>query len=670
MTTRRKRKALTAMAVAAVAACMPTTASAETHVWTYDVLANAYEQTNPGVIEPITIVGARNGTFSGSVAVESTEDIRALRATMSPLVGPDGEIPGDRVTVRSAAPWDSGKWSKRRRPGGLDILVEGVAPPVPARNDRALAGVWVTVNVPEDATPGEYRGTLRVQTSGMRPQSVPVELTVTDWRVPDPQSFRTWVGMIQSPDTLALEYEVPMWSDRHWELIGQSFELMGAAGVRIAYVPLIARTNFGNEQSMVRWVQTGEGEYEYDFSIMEKYLDTAEENLGGLDKVVFQVWDIYLADNAAMPHHLTDQARAARDEVAGLGPRVTLMDGRTPDAEPHYLPRYEDEASDALWRPLFDELRQRMADRGVEDGMMLGMITDTSPSREETQVLHNVTGGLPWAAHAHPPRLRGKGATGNKLLHGIADVAYDAHVYRIHYQVNPANGRQYGWQTEELTTFFGRNGVPNGSALNIRLMPEMNITGRQRGIGRVGADFWYVMADRRGQRSGTVYHRYPENNWRNLDIESWVLAPGPAGPVGTARLENLREGLQEVEARIFIESTLLDEQKKARVGDELAGRAQALLDERQLAVWRSVWSNEQDLRSLGALGDGRNPIEAVWKGLADAGKQLPGYWDGEARTLRSDEARKGRAWFAASPWKQRNEQLFTVAAEIQQRLDD
>ena len=126
---------------------------------------------------------------------------------------------------------------------------------------------------------GKYSGSVKVEAEAGQPVQVPIELRVADWSLPDIQDFRTWVDMIQCPDTLALEYKVPLWSDRHWEIDRESFRLMGETGSRTMYVPLIARTNLGNEQSMVRWVRKGD-KYDYDFSVLDRYFDAAEKNMG------------------------------------------------------------------------------------------------------------------------------------------------------------------------------------------------------------------------------------------------------------------------------------------------------------------------------------------------------------------------------------------------------
>ena len=64
----------------------------------------------------------------------------------------------------------------------------------------------------------------------------------------------------------------------------------------------------------------------------------------------------------------------------------------------------------------------------------------------------------------------------------------------------------------------------------------------------------------------------------------------------------IREGAQDLEPRVFLEKALLDPARRARLGEELAGRCQHLLDERVRAIifakasWR-FFSISQDLRA-------------------------------------------------------------------------
>ena len=84
-------------------------------------------------------------------------------------------------------------------------------------------------------------------------------------------------------------------------------------------------------------------------------------------------------------------------------------------------------------------------------------------------------------------------------------------------------------------------------------------------------------------------------------------------------------------------------------------------------MWRSIWSDEADLKKMGRIS-ARNPIEALYNGLKKGGKKLPGYWNGSARKMRSDGKVNGLKWFAESGWQARNHSLFTLAGEVSKKL--
>jgi hypothetical protein len=655
-------------------AASPTPApAAGGRVWTCDVVSDEQTASAAGTLHPMTIVAARNGSFSGKVVVESPNPVKGIKATVSAISGEGGAIPAQNVQLRYAVGWDERGWAL---PSNPDILLE--TPPAQVETTaisgrgRVYAPVWLTVKVPKDAKPGTYSGEVTVQAQGIGPAKVPVKVEVQNWTVPDPQDYRTWMDFIESPDTLALEYKTPLWSDKHWDLIGKSFRLLSDSGSRVLYVPLICRTNFGNEQSMVRWIPKGDGKYDYDYSVLDKYLDSAQKNLGNPKLTIFLVWDICQSKDA-LTRGLwgKDQGGGAtieaRQGLLGKGPRVTALDPATKEANFIFLPRYEDPSSKSLWQPVWTEVRKKMAARGLEKTMMLGIMPDLWPNKEEVTFWKDVTGGLSWAIHGHAG-APGDAGPGNKLLYKIADIGYAAYVYNLVFNVNPDKGRMYGWNSKALISNYLRGGELNAaSAIEIREFPAFNITGGQRGGGRMGADFWRTIRDKKGQRTAAVYARYPENNWRNLDISDWFLAPGPDGALATVRLECLKEGEQECEARICMESALLDAGQKAKLGEELATRCQTFLDEHHRAMWKTAWADEEDLASLGKVGDGRNPQEGLWYALVKAGKKLPEFWSGPARTLRSDEASKGEQWFVVG-WQEREKKLFSLAGEVTAKL--
>jgi hypothetical protein len=92
-----------------------------------------------------------------------------------------------------------------------------------------------------------------------------------------------------------------------------------------------------------------------------------------------------------------------------------------------------------------------------------------------------------------------------------------------------------------------------------------------QGFGPWGADFW-----------GNEFMAYDTYNNVALSESTvrWTVGPGQAGPVPTCRTRMLQEGLQEAEARIFVQNAILDEGPKAKLGPDLAQRSKELCDAR------------------------------------------------------------------------------------------
>jgi hypothetical protein len=523
--------------------------------------------------------------------------------------------------------------------------------------------VWVTVNVPADASPGEYKGCLTIGAKGAGPLTVPVELKVVDWTLPPPEKRRTWVELIQVPDTTALEYGVGLWSDAHWRMIARSFDLIGETASRVVHLPLVCHTNIGTEQSLVRWIKQTDGSWRHDFTVLERYLDTAIEHMGKPRLVVIYVWEIYqLQPDKMRASSSHDQERRALGHIrsqrarVGNGPVVTTVDPATGEAGTVSLPNFDAPESRALWRPVFAELRKILEKRGLSESTALGCMSDAWPNPAETRTLKALSGGLPWVSYSHMgvPTWR---------LHDVAEVCYQATVTQNRFaNDDPPLGSHHGWagsnwprrkpvslaerlQDDHIFAENARGGraLTESPASRLRQVGEFNITGDQRGVGRLGADFWHAVRDRHGNRRGRAADRFPQSSWRNQDLDSSLFGPGPDGPASTHRFEAFREGLQECEARILIEAALTDDKLKERLGPDLARRCEETL----------VRRTHYMLRSLGQMKLTGFPHWYVTVGYT--------YWHRSPGPV-------GHQWFIGSGWQARSERLYRLAGEVAGKL--
>ena len=628
-------------------------------VWNSDSMSPDYEcdYGDPNeALHAIRIVATRNGVGSGKVVIGSDQAIAGLKARAEGLVSADGahRIADSQVAVRYGLPTVRG-------PGGMrgsgvaayrfDALEEAAPESVPVRRAKvrldsvvllsgAVIPVWVTVSVGADAEPGDYVGKLTIEATGMDAIEVPIALKVCSWEVPDASRYRIFTEVLQSPETLAMAYRVPLWSEEHFRLIEKSLRLLGEVGNDSCYIPLICESNMGNDESMVRWIKQADGSYTYDFSIMDRYLDLVQKYQGKPEVVCFFVWDTYL-EGGLIGGGLTKwsgkEVIAERQAHKGKGPIVSLWDAKTQKAVKHVLPMYREAESVGLWRPLMSGIHRRMKKRGLDGRMMLGCVTDQFPSENVVTLFETISPGTKWVCHGHlrfQQRIRGIpiGYASSPFASGVPLFAED-----------PTVERMYGWKGEDLETHFPRHVRNEFCPTTWRYLGEMNATGSRRGFSRLGGDFFPVLTDRRGRKVGILSGRFPKTFWRQLNILNRLVDQGKAGPISTARLAVMREGLQECEARIVIEDALLDAKKRAKLGEKRARELQALLDERQRNTRRAV-----------------STLRAV-KGTSRCYCYTSGSWWNFAPVV-------GSQWFVSTDWQSETEKLYEAASEVVRKL--
>jgi hypothetical protein len=588
------------------------------------------------------------------VVASSGAAIRGAKAVPSDLSGP-GKIPAAAVEILWGLP-DRALMRRTRTPC-FDTLDE-IPPaevPVDASGKGAVLPIWISVKVPADAKPGEYKGEVTVSSKGTQPVEVPVKLSVVDWRMPDGRDLSTFLDLVQSPDTLAMKYEVEPWSEEHWKLIGRSFELMGRLGVKTLWVPLIAKTHFGNAHSMVRWRKVpvpgargqvpgtpgkpdtrdpAPGTWKHDFGIAERYVKTAVKHLGTVQLTCLYCWEP--AKVGAHWHHGKDYGEReilfSLQNGSGKAEVIKGPDWGTPECE-------------KFWRPVFDGMRRILKENGLEGTAMVGLCDDYEPSENSVRTLKAVAPEMKWVVHSHVSSWLLKGVRGRP----VGYLACIWGIHGVHDPDDPALGntaRSYGWKHRvKLCTFPRGWPRPNSHPAMYRTYMERAVTAMGKygswktedgkpadgwsgtdGAGRMGADFWEVLKDKRGRVRGTLAGAY--SYWGGLDLNRYsipnVLGPGKKRPQATVRSELFRETIQENEIRFFLERALTDGKNRARLGEDLAARAQEILDERVRASLANAPAGSEDLDKWRWFvgSDAKDRSERLYRVGAEAAAKL------------------------------------------------
>jgi hypothetical protein len=408
-----------------------------------------------------------------------------------------------------------------------------------------------------------------------------------------------------------------MWSDKHWQLLEESFRLLGELGTDVAYIPMLSRTHFGNEHSMVRWTREAGGKLKPDFSIAEKYLALAVKHLGKVPVVVIYCWEP-LRRSGDNPHG------------SGAGDRdilISIIDQATGKLEVVEGPAWGTPESRTLWTEALGGMRTVLEKQGMGKSMMLGSFADFPPSKGVAEDLVAAAPESKWVVQSHQVRSSirdhavGYATTPRRGISGLEDPALQGR-------------RAYGWKDSPF--IFAK--CPRGELQTWSHLaayysyPEMWMAAlgwRDKGscgFGRIGADFWPVLKNKRGRVVGSLIDRFAaDSTWGTLTLgyqaPAALLGAGRKGPVPTFRSEMIRQGLQEAEARVFIEKILTDKTRRAALDKDLVERCQAVLDERV-----------------------RNMIRAA--GRMEAHDTID--W----------------LWYASSGWQERSRELYSAAAEL------
>ena len=552
-------------------------------------------------LRPIELVGLRNGTYAEQIVVSSPDPIKELKVSLSDLKGSASAIPSDALKVAYV------KWQLYTGPdwAGVHAQFDPLEPDCPRMISNeipatkvpyqskgpykatAFQPVVVSVKIPRDAKKGEYSGTLTITAAGEKAVEVPVKVNVaSEWTLPEPLDFRTFIGMMECPDSVALQYGVPMWSEAHWKLLDQVFALMAEVGVGDLYIPLLAKTNIGNEESMVRWIKQPDGTYKPDFSIVERVLNVATKHLRKKLQVVFWIHDRPFSRTPAVEYRWAGQRRT----VVGDWPLpCTEIDPATGKTKEFQAPQWGTPEARVFWKPVITGLTALMGKCGPEKRMLFGAGAGwlDPKSMEDCRALAPDVLWYQRVHHVFESKNIGYLNWGDWPVAGADVMSVNVDPDQI------ADNSAYLWRktvgADSLVVTAGAWTMHQGTLPPVYRMAaetiQLHVGGKIRiGIGAQGADYWPVLPMPDRLKDGS--------EWRTSILERYTYAqgidhgggtyafvgPGRSGPVPTMNLVLLKESLQDLEARAFVQDALLDHADK--LGPDLAKRCKELCDDR------------------------------------------------------------------------------------------
>lgn len=503
---------------------------------------------NDFVIQPIDphsilqLTAIRNEQISAQIAIGAKQNIHNLKVKIEEFTDTLGnilDVKNTKVRYVQFVPVQRSrseyKWSPKLESivgegtsGNMspnvvgDPLIELTSIEVPAYRAQP---VWFTIKIPESTTPGLYTGTISVISDNFNKKQYQIQLKVLEKKIPNPNDYKFHLDMWVNPSAIANYYKLKHWSQAHWDLIYLYMkEYASRGGKNIATTithepwrkPWIggqtrSQIAFGY-QSMVQWLQDDKGDWEFDFSIFNRYVDTASN--AGINKAIHAF--------SMTPFH-TDQSIHFIDKKVNKE-RVVVLDLKS-------------DAYEKAWGSFLIAFQENLIQKGYFDRTFLAF--DEKPE-EIMKVIMNII-------KKKAPKFLNK-----IVVAGHPEVGENAKNLSISYMFFPEQPMESQAvvavlptiaerkKENRLTTFYlcaepaHPNTLTYSPAVEGQMIPWLAI--------KYGTD---------------GYLRWAFNNWTDDPYEKPVfihtqgddyqIYPGEDGPISSIRWELLKEGIEDYE---------------------------------------------------------------------------------------------------------------------------
>lgn len=151
----------------------------------------------------------------------------------------------------------------------------------PVRSTPCEAGtvqpVWITFDIPRDAAPGLYRGTVCVKLDGRACATLPYSIRVTAHLMPTPEERSFHLDLWQNPFAAARTAGAPLWSKPHFDAMRPLMERLARAGQRgitasVTHKPWDGQT-YDHFEDMITVIRRADGTWTYDYTVFDRWVE-------------------------------------------------------------------------------------------------------------------------------------------------------------------------------------------------------------------------------------------------------------------------------------------------------------------------------------------------------------------------------------------------------------
>jgi hypothetical protein len=141
---------------------------------------------------------------------------------------------------------------------------------------NATQPIWLDIHVPAETKAGTYSGSLTMNCDGQK-LSLPIVLQVADRLLPEPGKWSFHLDLWQNPYAVARYFDVPLWSQQHFDTMRPLMEHLASAGQKIITCSVISRPwngqTFDPFESMIAKMKQLDGTWKYDYTVFDRWVE-------------------------------------------------------------------------------------------------------------------------------------------------------------------------------------------------------------------------------------------------------------------------------------------------------------------------------------------------------------------------------------------------------------
>ncbi|MDR2039414.1 MAG: DUF4091 domain-containing protein [Bacteroidales bacterium] len=136
--------------------------------------------------------------------------------------------------------------------------------------------VWLSFDIPENAQPGIYAGTLKIYARNQKTHLLNINLEVLPQTLPAPKEWEFYLDLWQHPSAVARVHGVKPWSEEHWTLLKAPMAMLASAGQKVITAN-INKDPWNNQcydayEDMIIWTRQANGTWSYDYTIFDRWV--------------------------------------------------------------------------------------------------------------------------------------------------------------------------------------------------------------------------------------------------------------------------------------------------------------------------------------------------------------------------------------------------------------